>query len=434
MHKFKVFSRLSKVSTLLLGLTFVFIKSNAQAQIIGPSVQEVKFSYKASFDIPASGDQPTDLDRAEFHATHMFGLFHSPEMVQKFGIPEMTGGIGGPRSQMKIKILSSVTEGELVHIEYKNSGKMILHKKAAQVLLKEGHFEIPLPTNPYNIYDEKCTDKHYTSFGDYWYFYNPFRKGCEYLSNEPFATLVNVEIKPLEYKKIDQTPQLPRLRGDNGNGSLFSIYVIHGFETDTKDKVDSGRQNFKEFNDYLRANHFEENQLKSNSSSSLLVFTKKLTLDNGQKINVEVKHMLVTTSIESRSKLFAQYFKEAIENADVIVYGGHSGLGGNLDIPSLEEKAGDYKFNPNKKQIFFFDSCSSYSYYLQHFAVEKTKAKIDVVTYGLSSYFNTSNDVLTSFMNSLLSKKSDDVLWSDILKKMEKTLEGDTYLLNVGGI
>ena len=29
-----------------------------------------------------------------------------------------------------------------------------------------------------------------------------------------------------------------------------------------------------------------------------------------------------------------------METSDVIIYSGHSGLGGNLDIPSLEEKAG----------------------------------------------------------------------------------------------
>jgi hypothetical protein len=424
-------SGLSKFLTLVL---LTLSGALTQAQITGPSVQEVKFSYAASFEIPVSADEKTDEDRIHLHASHLFGLFHSPKMVAQFGINKSTGGIGGPRAQMKFKVISSVVEGDLVKINYTNSGKMILHQLAAEKLLKTGVLDVPLPANPYTIYDEKCTDEHYSSFGDFWYFYDPFREGCEALSKEPQSHLVHIAIKAADYKKMETTIQLPKLRGDNGNGSLFSIYVIHGFESDPKDKDDSGRLNFNEFNDYLKQNNFIEDKLKSKKKSSLYAYTKEITLENGKVIPVEVKHLLVTTSIGSKSKVFAQFFKEAAETADVIIYGGHSGLGGNLDIPSLEEKAGKFRFNPNKKQVFFFDSCSSYSYYLEPFAVEKTKAKIDIISYGLSSFFQTSNGVLASLLDQLLTEKTADLKWSDILQNMENTLQGDTYLLNVGGL
>jgi len=426
--------QLTKLTTLLtLGLTLL-CGALAQAQIIGPSVQEVKFQYTTTFEAPLKAEESADEDRAAMHASHLFGLFHSPHMVSKFGITEGVGGIGAPRSQMKIRILSSEIEGDIVRIKYANSGKMILHKKAAQKLIEATEIVVPMPTNPYEIYDEKCTDEHYNSFGDYWYFYDIFKKGCNYLTKALLATEVHIAIKPSEYKKMQTMMQLPQLRGNNGNGDLLSVYVIHGYESDPKDKDDSGRINFDEFNEYLRANNFAEDKVKSARNSTLLVYTKEITLDNGKKMNVEVKHLLVETGIASRSQVFAKFFKEAVENADVIVYGGHSGLGGNLDIPSLEEKAGAFQFNTKKKQIFFFDSCSSYSYYLEHFAVEKTKAKIDVVTNGLSSYFHTSNAILAALMDRLFSENTEDVEWSETLGEMEKVLGRDTYLLNVGGI
>lgn len=425
---------LTRVTNLLTLVFALFLTAESHGQILGPSVQEVKYQYTTTFEIPVDADEETDEDRAFMHASHLFGIFHSPRMVSRFSIPKGTGGIGAPRSQMRIRILSSEVDGDIVRVKYSNSGKMVLHKLAAKKLIEAGEFLLPMPTNPYEIYDEKCTDEHYTSFGDYWYFYDPYKRGCNYLLKAPMATEVRLSIKPAEYKKVQTRVQLPQVRGDNGNGSLFSIYVIHGYESDPKNKKDSGRENFNEFNKYLKENKFIEDRQRANRNSSLHIYTKNVTLDNNKEIVVEVKHMLVETAIESRSKVFAKFFKEAIETADLIVYGGHSGLGGNLDIPSLEEKAGAFKFNPKKKQIFYFDSCSSYSYYLEHFAVEKTKAKIDVVTNGLSSYFHTSPAVLGAFMDRMLTEETQDAEWSEVLNEMEDVLDGDTYLLNVGGI
>ncbi len=424
------------ITRLSMLLTVLFCSLIANSQILGPSVTEVKFSYTATFQAPVENEEGSDEALAMMHSQHIFGIFASPTMIAKYiGNDAITGGLGGPRSQMKIKIISSEEADGTITITYSNSGKMILNEKAAKKILAKGSLELPMPTNPYEIYDEKCTDEHYNSFGDFWYFYDPFRKGCEYLSKSPKATLVSLKIVPAEYKKMDLTPKLPQLRGDNGNGSLFSIYIISGYYEDGSVKKDPGYANYKEIRDGFLNQGFELSSSKrKNTEMPLNVYTKQIELDNGKVIDVEINHLLIETDIGTRSKVFAKFFKEAVEEADVIIYGGHSGLGGNLDIPSLEEKVGKFNFNPNKKQIFFFDSCSSYSYYLEHFAVEKTKAKIDIISNGLSSQFDTSTPILFSLMDYLLSPKAKDVQWMEILKSMENTLEGNTYLINVGGI
>ncbi|OFZ30231.1 MAG: hypothetical protein A2622_10345 [Bdellovibrionales bacterium RIFCSPHIGHO2_01_FULL_40_29] len=428
------FTRASKILSSLMAIGLTGFSFATQAQIISPQATEVKFSYQATFEAPLDADEESYDELMHLHASHIFGIFHSPELVTKFKIdPELSEGIGAPRSQMKFKLLASEISGQNFRITYKNSGKMILHNKVAKRLLKTGSLDLPLPVNPYEIYDPACTDEYYSGFSDYWYFYNPFRKGCEYLSAPPKAANVRIAITATEYKKMDQTPKLPYLRGNNGNGDLFSIYAIHGYaEENIAD--DPGRVNFKELNTYLLENGFTETREHQSRVIPMYVYRKDIRLDNGKKIQVEIKHLLVETSQSSKSKVFATFFKEAVENADVILYGGHSGLGGNLDISSLEEKAGAFQFNPKKKQVFFFDSCASYSYYLEHFRVEKTKAKIDIISNGLSSYFHTSNAVLTKLLDHLLTPQNSDPTWHDILSDMETPLDGATYLLNVGGI
>lgn len=404
------------------------------AQIISPNGTEVTFSYTASFEIPAAAAENTDEKRIKLHASHVFGIFQSPTFVSQMGLdPKVSAGIGAPQAQMKLTVVSSEQVADKIKITYTAAGKMILHQDVARNLLKVGYLDLPLPTNPYAIYDVSCTDDHYTLFSDFWYFYDPFREGCKHLSAEPMAKLTRFKIAPVTVKKMDLTPKLPYLRGDNDNGDLFSIYIIHGYaEKNVAD--DEGRVSFKALNKHLLNNGFTETREHQSKVIPMYIYRKEIRLDNGKKIKVQIKHLLVETSINSRSKTFATFFKEAVISADVIYYGGHSGLGGTLDIPSLEEKVGPLTFNTKKKQIFFFESCASYSYYLKHFAKEKTKAKIDIVTNGLASYFHTSHVVLTTFLGHLLSANSKDVPWSLILGDMESALEGTTYLTSVGGI
>lgn len=155
-------------------------------------------------------------------------------------------------------------------------------------------------------------------------------------------------------------------------------------------------------------------------------------------MQVEVIHQLSNTDITADAKTFARTFKEAIAEGDLIIYLGHSGLGGNLDIPSLNEKLkemgeGEIKFPNDKYQIFFFDSCSSYSYYLPHFREFKPKGKIDIISYGLSSYFHTSTYVFGALIDKMLNL-DEPQKWETILRAMEEPLDGASYLLNVGGV
>jgi hypothetical protein len=77
------------------------------------------------------------------------------------------------------------------------------------------------------------------------------------------------------------------------------------------------------------------------------------------------------------------------------MYGGHSGLGGHLDMPSMERMEG-FTLTPPKDryQIYYFNSCTSWTYYnlpyLRRKATEsdpKGSKNLDILANGLETYF-----------------------------------------------
>ena len=404
-------------------------------QVISPSGQEVKFSVASV--VTVNRDQNlTAKQQVQFHVSHLFGIFHSPELISDSGLdPSLIDGIGAPQSEMNIKIVSQrILSSNKLRISYQAAGTMLLEKHVAKIFIAKKTMAFPLPSDPYEIYQAECTDEHYSSFGDFWYFYDPYRAGCESLRSPPLAQSVQFNFSPAAPAKQDASPRLDLLRANNGNGDLFTIAIVHGYSDGWNIPNDDGRTNFNELNAFLRKQGFEQTSVYSGTTHPIERFTKSVPLANGKRMEVQINHLLVETTITSRTVSFAKFFKEAVSTADVIFYSGHSGLGMNLDIPLLEQKAGKFVFNPSKRQIFFFDSCASYSYYLSTFSAQKTRAKIDVVTNGLSSFFMHGEGVLEIFLGILLDPKINDMPWSEILKRIESTMNGVTSLINVGGI
>ncbi len=407
----------------------------AHAQVYGPNAEERKFTLDAHFT-STSADMDTWLAEADSQFSHIFGVLHSPKLVRQFGLnPDYVGGIGAPLLPIDFSQVKGAKQSDGTYlVSYRAKGKILLHSAAAAELDTKKELELPLPTDLENFYDPKCTDEHYDSFGDFWYFYDPYRRGCTKFSRPPLAETFTFKLAGGVSRKLDMDLRLDLLRGANGNGETFRIDVVHGFESSQTARQDDGRLNFIEFNTWLGTQGFALTKIQTHPTRPLNLWTKAMTLPNGKQISIEVRSFLVETTITARSKLFASFFKESVENADVIFYAGHSGLGGNLDIPSLEEKAGGFTFSTMKRQIFFFESCSSYSYYLDSFRAEKTRARIDVVTNGLSSYFDTGHVMLHGFLEALFDESVSDTTWDKVLGKIENGLFGRTYLTNVGGI
>lgn len=424
-------SRLSSIALFAFVLSSGFFTApRVHAQVISPSARELVLSFDAEFVVQLTHDR--DVATAiDDHSSHLFGVLHSPHWNALYGLYRDLGGIAAPRLPAKTQLISAVPikgTRRLFQVRYRYLGVFLVHRKVAQDWISHGQITLPMPYKMTSIYNVNCTDEHYTTRGDYWYFYDPYRKGCEYLLAEPYHRMVTMKVSAPAEPKREYRPDLRTLRGDNGNGSIMKISIIHGFNESDRARADEGRIGFEKLNADLRKAGFSQEVAQKKFTSPLYIFRKKVGA-----IDVEIHHLLANTEIDARSDRFAQFFKDSIETADVLMYLGHSGLGANLDIESLESRVGEFQFQPRKKQILYFDSCASYSYYLELFRMQKRRSKIDVVTNGLSSYFTQSEAVLRRFLNALVFAK-DEATWLQILSDMEVPLKGDSYLLNVGGI
>jgi hypothetical protein len=420
------------VSLSLFSLLLAFA-SLSEAQVYSPRAQELKLTLEGSFVT----DQDLETEElAESHFRHLFGLLKSRKLTASAGIdPDKIEGLGAPLMRPQIRVLSETElSGGRRQITYRGSSRALIVNELASELLKRGEWVLPMPYELDAYYDKGCTDSHYDSQGDFWYFYDPYRRKCGQLLEAPLAAPARLRFAPGTKRALDLSPRLDLLRGNNGNGADFTIDIVHGFNESSKSRKDEGRANFAEVNLRLRKMGFRETIERNQWERPLHRFESSVVLANGKTIRVLIRHLLVNSAIEARSTTFAKFFREAVETADVLIYSGHSGLGGNLDLGLLAQKSGEFVFNPAKRQIFYFESCSSYSYYLEPFRLQKTRSRLDILTNALASYFHTGPEVLTNFIAMLVAPHTDQVGWKEIIEQMESPLKGGSYLLNVGGI
>lgn len=410
---------------------FALFSQLSYAQIISATGQEVELSFKAKFILELG--EESDLETAaDDHSSYLMGVIKSKRFVESMDVSyEESEGIGAPRFPHRISGLRTrILNDGRTELTYHYRAKALIHNSAAQLMIQNGSFEVVMPYDFEHVYDKNCTDTHYDSLGDYWYFWDPYREGCEKLLEEPATKNTLVKVKKLEFKKITSESRFDALRSNNGNGKLFQIDLITGFD-EGPNRRDIGWKIFRTLNKTIE-NEFGLELVSQGGTPKNPMYIYEQVTESG--LHIKIRHLLVDTAIDSRSKAFAKFFKNSVETSDVVVYSGHSGLGGNLDIPSLEEKAGAFSFNPNKRQLFYFNSCSSYSYYLDHFRVEKTKAKIDVLSNALAAYMDEGSEETVALLKILLDE-SRSPEWIEVLEEMEASNAFDmTYLLNVGGV
>jgi len=406
----------------------MWVSLSAEAQILSTTAKEVSVQYRASFVLGRELKTKRSLENwAEYHASHVFAFLKTSRWSEIYQMELM--GVGAPQVPSKIQIVSFRTVkgprgGKRTEITYDYTAQWILMNSLANEWIRKGTIQLPLPYDLESIYDPRCTDEHYQSLGDYWYFYDPHKAGCEYLLQSPYHVSVNARIQTVKAAKKEYRPRYDQIRGDNGNGSLFRVDIIHGFSDGPRARDDEGRKGFHDFDRELRRRGFKRAVITKNQSRVLYEYTRGSVL---------IRSSLVDSDSDALSNQFAKFFKEAVENADVIAYLGHSGLGGNLDIPSLESRVGDFQFQPQKAQIFYFDSCSSYSYYVAPFLNRKTRPTIDVVMNGLESYFYSGIPKLMIFLDTLISSRMNPS-WLELFERMEKVADAPSSLIGVAGI
>ena len=92
-----------------------------------------------------------------------------------------------------------------------------------------------------------------------------------------------------------------------------------------------------------------------------------------------------------------------------MIYDGHSGLGGHLDLADIESTE-QFKItpDPSRYQIYFFNSCTSYTYFnTDYFARKQTSAdprgtkNLDILANGLATAFDVMHDTNLALLRAI---------------------------------
>jgi len=322
-----------------------------------------------------------------------------------------------PRGDHKLRIYKpKMIAEDSYRISYNYSGTIVLKNGPNQF------YEILLPNNPDEIYQKgfsgeinPCTDEHYQAEGDFWYFWNPFQKDCPLKEENDFS-----RIKAEIVRKTNQSNSFPDyarlLRSTKDQNYEIPIRIFLGMDDPTNlqnpnQSKDINAGTFLTIRNFLITNKYKKTGLelsthpalqniKRNKMGYLEEYRKTLTSNNGRKVDISIELYFGPTGIQESSKTFHYLFKNSIEAGSVLIYDGHSGLGGHLDIGSIESLENfKIQFNQNQYQIFYFNSCSSYPYYNTMFFEQKKSVldpkgtlNLDILTNGLATYFSVLED------------------------------------------
>lgn len=402
---------------LFILLTSLFIFSNAFAVerklYVGKDSTEAVMTFSASVQMTglAKPSKTAANERIEDQVVHLFG----PMGFAQY--PSV------PKGDHAIEITNIVKTSEnLWSVEYNYKGTLVVKNGP------RSKYTITLPFNPKTIYKASlarnghnpCTDEHYQSEGDFWYFWNPEQSGCKLKEGKDYFT-VEADIERIQ-NTAQSFPEYERLADKNG---VVKISMLMGMDDPSKDKNpnrsnDVNADNFRDLKSSLQSMGFESRVLKTEEVSEIVTaktrfnayveqFVKNVENSDGEIKKIVVDIFFGPSGIDEDSTAFHYYFKHALEQSAVMMYDGHSGLGGHLDLQSIQETEG-FTINPakNKYQIYFFNSCTSYTYYNTMFFDRKKTDEdpkgtknLDILTNGLATYFSVMHDTNLSLIKAI---------------------------------
>lgn len=388
MNKILVLAVISLVSASAMSKSMQ--RKNEKKLYVGSNSTEAVMTYNGVVQFQSETKPTMGIAKQliEMQVQHTIG----PMSAAKFtAVPK------GDHVVTNVKILSQ--QGTLYKIGYSFEGRAVIENGPTTT------YDLVLANDPTAIYAASfvgevspCTDSHYQSEGDFWYFWNPNQSGCK-LKKDVDYTVIKANI--VRYKNTAMSyPEYQNLPDINGN---ITIHTLFGMDDNSKGRdpltsSDINAENYRDFRNYLlkkgyTAKKWTLSDVKAVAKTKNGVYPFVETISKGK---ISYRFFFGPSAINEDSLAFHWFYKDAIENASVMIYGGHSGLGGHLDLNSIEASLGEpIKFPKNKYQIYFFDSCTSYKYYNQSYFERKATTKdpngskyLDIFTNGLSTYFH----------------------------------------------
>lgn len=400
--------------SLVCALALVFTVSSAHAErkkyVAKNSTEAIlRFSFQVTY--PAAADDiRTAMHFIEQQVRHLYGPMGEARYL---AVPKADHRI----SVTKIERDWRWTTRQVYTATYNYEGTIALENGPTDT------YEVALPYFPTNVYSSgavggryPCTDPHYQSEGDFWYFWNPSKAGCPLEEGKDYEN-VRASVERIENTELSY-PEYARLVRNVGGKRVIRIDALFGLDKaknyrdpyKTGTKRDINASNYVNLVSWLKRKGYVVSKKWSQEEVDALLANKNegygkvtvedLTLEADNGVTIVVRMFFGPSGLSEDSLPFHYFVKDAMETSSVFIYSGHSGLGGNLNLPYMEQKRG-FRVQPDQSnyQLYFINGCTTYSYYNDYFFERKKSAtdmagtkNLDVITNGLATYFSVIDD------------------------------------------
>lgn len=449
-------------------------RHSTEAQLNFDARIEIDFVSETAIEdiLKDKGNKEYVLEEIDAQLQFLLGTFNSESFKKE--TDDATASIS---KEYKIKLLSVSKSKKEDHIivNYNYDGKILVHKDFFEKNADKNLSEIPikLPVNIHEIYTlgvrqvkvpidldkpngkkeirdfNLCTDDHYNSEDDLFYFWDPDRinltgrdfkypncplKNDSENINRLFGSIRKLPSSWQKYPEYDRLYKSGKLKiyvflgymndVENFSKPIGDDYIYEGFEYIKEELERNGYELSEEnvnkkfsqskgfygtgINTFLKytRNNIKRDPVTSEEKKS----SKELSLD------VEINILLSDTAISSKDRTFNHFYNQALMDGDLIVYDGHSGLGANLDLELLEGKLASNK----KYQLIFINGCSGYPYFKDmYFDAKKGGSKnLDLILSGISTLSDTVGQNVMGFLEGFINGKTYNA--SYILKEIEE--------------
>ncbi len=420
----------------------------------GDVAREVRFTFEGTIEVKS--DESFTLEElkktyrlnkmvreeVDFQLQHLIGYFQAESFTKRYKTKGTMDDI------YRIQYTSVKKSASKVTVTYLFRGKVVMDKK---VFAQDDKVtvEIKLPRNPEKIYklgvvngENLCTDEHYNSADDFFYFWDPEMPKCPLRGGNPAVLVIKAKAELLP--TTDRSyPEYNLLYQGEKNAFIFIGYLDDEILPNRVSRRDTAYQNFKNLSAWLPENNLKLVKELANVSGDILGgegetsrggnlyqhYQSTVKTGLGTKVTWNVHVLLADTAAESEDETFRLMYAHALETGSLVVYDGHSGLGGNLALDIMPE----FDFDKMDYQIIYFNGCSSYPYFkTPYFKAKGGSKKLDIVTSGLTTFDTTAFPNMKAFLYPFLNGKT--ASYQQIMKWIEESNGGEgTYLTSVNG-
>jgi len=187
-----------------------------------------------------------------------------------------------------------------------------------------------------------------------WYDFEPVTMACEMDAADIVDTVANVAPSP--HTTTDKRPEF-ELFWDDGE---FRAVIVHGTDGAwSMDESDVGVREYLDFQKLVKRAYPDAEITSGTTSYSIFDdWTARVTVptyDGGE--GTLVVTTLLTAPLKSIGSDFDARFGPLSRDADLITYGGHSGLSKNIKALAAKEQVKAQHY-----QVYFLDGCSTFAY------------------------------------------------------------------------